>query len=83
MDLVDYSQERFEEIRDQYLAFSEKLTGNTDIQIIPISALEGDNVVDKGQNLSCLKAHRYLNCLRMLTLISRKVRVNSVSLCNM
>ncbi|MGU3841706.1 GTP-binding protein, partial [Vibrio diabolicus] len=55
MDLVDYSQERFEEIRDEYLKFSENLTGDIDIQIIPISALEGDNVVDKGQNLSWFK----------------------------
>lgn len=52
MDLVNYSQQRFESIRDEYLKFSEHLTGNTDIQIIPISALEGDNVVEKGQNLS-------------------------------
>ncbi|NMU82862.1 sulfate adenylyltransferase subunit CysN, partial [Vibrio parahaemolyticus] len=41
MDLVDYSQERFEEIRDEYLKFSENLTGDIDIQIIPISALDG------------------------------------------
>ena len=45
MDLVDYSQERFEEIRDEYLKFSENLTGDIDIQIIPISALEGDNAL--------------------------------------
>ncbi len=44
MDLVDYSQERFEEIRADYLAFSEQLE-IPDIRFVPISALEGDNVV--------------------------------------
>ncbi|KUJ00823.1 sulfate adenylyltransferase subunit CysN [Vibrio sp. MEBiC08052] len=51
MDLVDYSQQRFEEIRQEYLEFSRHLQGDTDIQIIPISALEGDNVVDKSQHM--------------------------------
>ncbi|NMU07067.1 GTP-binding protein, partial [Vibrio parahaemolyticus] len=55
MDLVDYSQERFEEIRDEYLKFSENLTGDIDIQIIPIPTLEGDNVVDKSKNLTWLR----------------------------
>ncbi|PMH42560.1 sulfate adenylyltransferase subunit CysN [Vibrio sp. 10N.286.49.B3] len=44
MDLVDYSQQRFNEIREEYLTFSENLRGHTNIQILPLSALEGDNV---------------------------------------
>ncbi|KXJ56828.1 MAG: sulfate adenylyltransferase [Neptuniibacter sp. Phe_28] len=44
MDLVDYSEERFEEIKAEYLAFSEQLD-LPDIQFVPISALKGDNVV--------------------------------------
>lgn len=63
MDLVDYSQARFEEIRDEYLKFSENLTGDIDIQIIPISALEGDNVVDKGQNLNWFEGPSLLELL--------------------
>ncbi len=63
MDLVDYSQERFEEIRDEYLTFSENLRGTTDIQILPISALEGDNVVDKGENLSWFEGPSLLEIL--------------------
>ncbi len=47
MDLVDYSQDRFEQIRAEYLEFSKHLQGETEIQIIPLSALEGDNVVEK------------------------------------
>ena len=46
MDLVDFSQQRFEEIRNQYLAFSESLNLG-DVKFVPMSALEGDNVVNR------------------------------------
>ena len=45
MDLVEFDQARFESIRDEYLAFAEKLNSNIDIKLVPLSALEGDNVV--------------------------------------
>ena len=51
MDLVDYSQARFEEIKRDYLAFAEQL-GITDVRFLPLSALKGDMVVDRGENLS-------------------------------
>ena len=44
MDLVDYSQERFEEIREEFRRFATKLEV-ADLTFIPISALTGDNVV--------------------------------------
>ncbi|UUM32253.1 sulfate adenylyltransferase subunit CysN [Vibrio japonicus] len=72
MDLVNYSQQRFESIRDEYLKFSEHLTGNTDIQIIPISALEGDNVVDKGQNLSWFDGPSLLELLETVDVDQEK-----------
>ena len=46
MDLVDWSEERFLEIRDAIEAFLPKLDVLTDVKFIPISALNGDNVVD-------------------------------------
>lgn len=49
MDLVDFSEERFEEIKKDYLAFADKL-GLRDIRFVPISALEGDNVVSRSEN---------------------------------
>ncbi|QSP94545.1 sulfate adenylyltransferase subunit CysN [Marinobacter salinisoli] len=49
MDLVDFSEERFNEIKDDYLAFATKL-GLKDIRFVPISALEGDNVVNPSEN---------------------------------
>ena len=48
MDLVDYSQEVFDKIVAEYKAFVTPL-GIPDIQCIPLSALEGDNVVDKSE----------------------------------
>ena len=49
MDLVDYSEERFNEIVAAYKDFSSRLD-ITDIKFIPISALHGDNVVDRSDN---------------------------------
>ena len=63
MDLVDYSQDRFEEIKQQYLDFSEHLRGETDIKIIPISALEGDNVVDQSLNMTWYQGPTLLELL--------------------
>ncbi|PSU31333.1 sulfate adenylyltransferase subunit CysN [Photobacterium lutimaris] len=46
MDLVGFEQSRFESIRDEYLAFAEQLNPQLEIKLVPLSALEGDNVVD-------------------------------------
>ncbi|MFT5880992.1 MAG: sulfate adenylyltransferase subunit 1 [Moritella sp.] len=46
MDLVDFSKQRFEEIKAEYLSFSEKLN-NITIEFAPLSALLGDNVVER------------------------------------
>jgi sulfate adenylyltransferase subunit 1 len=46
MDLVEYSEEIFINIQKQYLSFAPKLDVK-DIRFIPISALKGDNVVDR------------------------------------
>ena len=50
MDLVDYSEEVFEKIKKDTEAFVSKL-GIKDIKFIPISALNGDNVVNKSENM--------------------------------
>jgi sulfate adenylyltransferase subunit 1 len=50
MDLVDYSEEAYNNIVADFKAFSSRLEIN-DIQFIPISALTGDNVVDKSYNM--------------------------------
>ena len=50
MDLVDWSAEVFERIRAEYLEFAARL-GIADVRFIPLSALRGDMVVDRGANL--------------------------------
>ena len=50
MDLVDWSEERFLEIRDDIEAFLPKLDAFKDVKFVPISALRGDNVVDASQH---------------------------------
>ena len=50
MDLVDYSENVYDGIVTDFKAFSSKL-GINDIQFIPISALNGDNVVNRSENM--------------------------------
>ncbi|WP_069383396.1 sulfate adenylyltransferase subunit CysN [Halomonas caseinilytica] len=50
MDLVDYSEARFEEIVAEYRAFAEQL-GAENIHFVPLSALKGDNVVNKSDSM--------------------------------
>ena len=50
MDLVDFSEEKFNKIREDYTNFASKLS-IPDIRFIPISALMGDNVVDPSTNM--------------------------------
>ncbi|MDQ3112165.1 MAG: sulfate adenylyltransferase subunit CysN [Bacteroidota bacterium] len=51
MDLVEYKEEIFQSIKKDFEAFASKLE-SIDISFIPISALNGDNVVDRSKNMS-------------------------------
>ncbi|QUQ64215.1 adenylyl-sulfate kinase [Kutzneria sp. CA-103260] len=50
MDLVDWSAERFEEIRAEFRRFAMKLNV-ADLAFVPVSALHGDNVVQRSANM--------------------------------
>ncbi|HHK43085.1 MAG TPA: GTP-binding protein, partial [Planctomycetaceae bacterium] len=50
MDLVDYSQEVYDKIRDDYRDFTARLD-LPDLHFIPISALKGDNVVEPSPHM--------------------------------
>jgi len=50
MDLVDYDREVFERIKADYLQFSSRLP-QADFQFIPMSALNGDNVVNPSEHM--------------------------------
>lgn len=51
MDLVDYSQEVYEEIISDYQSFVSRLDNIIDVRPIPISALNGDNIVDRSEKM--------------------------------
>ena len=76
MDLVDFSQEAFEKIKDQYEEFSAKLD-IPDIRFIPISALKGDNVVDKSENTDWYDGSTLLYALENVHISSDMNHVDS------
>ncbi|MEO0794883.1 MAG: GTP-binding protein [Verrucomicrobiota bacterium] len=51
MDLVDWSQETYDRIVADFKSFASRLDNVVEVTFIPISALEGDNVVDKSTNM--------------------------------
>ncbi|WP_075183209.1 sulfate adenylyltransferase subunit CysN [Pantoea sp. 1.19] len=51
MDLVAFSQARFEAIRQEYLDFAGQLPDDLDIRFVPMSALEGDNVASQSASM--------------------------------
>lgn len=69
MDLVGYSQETYEKIRDEYTGFVAKL-GISDVQFIPMSALKGDNVVDKTEAMPWYQGPPLLNHLESVHIAS-------------
>jgi sulfate adenylyltransferase large subunit len=50
MDLVDFDQDRFDSIKREIEAICEKLDFN-DVLVVPMSALHGDNVVDRSERM--------------------------------
>ena len=62
MDLVDYSQDRYEEIRAAYTEFAARLQV-PDIHFIPMSALVGENVVHRGESMPWFQGSPLLNHL--------------------
>src|SRR5712671_5626077 len=62
MDLVGYSAQRFSAIVDDFLEFAER-SGIGGVRFVPLSALEGDMVVDRGENLSWYEGPTLLQIL--------------------
>ena len=69
MDLVDYSEEIYNKINIQFEEFSSKLYAK-DIRFIPISALDGDNVVNRSKNMDWYQGAPLLNTLENLHISS-------------
>ena len=60
MDLVDYSEEIFNKIVADFREFASRLDNIVEITAIPISALNGDNVVDKSKNMDWYEGPTFL-----------------------
>ena len=69
MDLVDFSEEIFNEITSQFEQFSSKLLVK-DVRFIPISALLGDNVVNRSEKMNWFQGGTLLNILETLHISS-------------
>ncbi len=64
MDLVAYSQQVFETAKRDYLAFADRI-GIADVRFVPLSALLGDMVVDRGERLVWYRGPTLLEILEM------------------
>lgn len=62
MDLVDYSQEVFENIVSEFNSFADKLSEES-VYYIPMSALKGDNVTERSDNMPWYKGSTLLDYL--------------------
>ncbi|MFJ1473178.1 sulfate adenylyltransferase subunit 1 [Capnocytophaga cynodegmi] len=69
MDLVDFSQQRFEEIKTEYQKVAKALELKN-VEFIPISALKGDNIVDKSTQMDWYKGDSLLERLETVELQS-------------
>lgn len=69
MDLIDFSEEKYNETISQFEEFSSKLLVK-DVRFLPISALLGDNVVNKSVNMNWYQGGALLNILETLHISS-------------
>jgi bifunctional enzyme CysN/CysC len=69
MDLVDYDQSVFDAIRDEFTAFASRLEV-ADMSFIPISALKGDNVVQRSANMPWYEGASLLHHLEQVYIAS-------------
>ena len=76
MDLVDYSETVYEDIIAQFEEFSSKLY-TKDIRFLPISALDGDNVVNRSKNMEWYKGAPLLHTLEHMHISSDLNKVDA------
>ncbi|HAS10627.1 MAG TPA: sulfate adenylyltransferase [Acidimicrobiaceae bacterium] len=76
MDLVDWSEDRYEEIKAEFRQFATKLDIN-DLTFIPVSALLGDNVVDRSDNMKWYEGLPLLRFLEEVHIASDRNLIDS------
>ena len=65
MDLVDFSEARFDEIRDAYMHLAQQL-GLSNVRFVPVSALKGDNIVTASERMPWYAGEPLLDVLEAL-----------------
>ncbi len=68
MDLINYDENRFNEIKSNYCKMAEKINIKAHLLFIPISAKYGDNVVTKSANLPWYKGESLMNLLETISI---------------
>ncbi|HZG98326.1 MAG TPA: GTP-binding protein [Nocardioidaceae bacterium] len=76
MDLVDYDQATYDRIQAEFTAFATKLT-IPDLTVIPISALNGDNVVDRSNHMPWYEGQSLLHHLENVHVASDRDLVDA------
>ena len=69
MDLVNHDKETFEKNKKELVSFSSKLRTN-DVRFIPISALNGDNIVNRSKNMLWYEGSTLLHTLENIHIAS-------------
>jgi len=75
MDLVEYSEEAYDKVVKQFEDFAAKLEV-PDIRFVPISALHGDNVVNRSENMEWYNGETLLHTLETIHISSDQDHVN-------
>ncbi|HLD28136.1 MAG TPA: adenylyl-sulfate kinase [Patescibacteria group bacterium] len=75
MDLVGYQPEIFENIKNEFNDFAAKL-GIPDLSFIPASSLNGDMIVNRGDNLSWYQGSTVLSYLENIDVLSHRDLIN-------
>ena len=72
MDLVDYSQDRYQEIKKDYREFADDLAFE-DVRFVPISALNGDNVVEESTHMDWYPGATLMKLLNTVNIEANQV----------
>ncbi len=76
MDLVDYSEEKFEQIKADFIKLNDKINADIDkISFIPLSSLYGENIVEKSSKTPWYKGDALLSLLENIE-INAALKVN-------
>lgn len=69
MDLADYSENTYDKIKADYLEFVNHLEGLDDIHFIPMSALDGDNIVNQSSNMPWYTGQTMMETLETVEIV--------------